>query len=113
MTKTHYLFCLIAISLLSMSLHTLAMKRGGSVVPARLLIEYIENPTGVDVLKPRFSWVLEATSKTAFGQRQTAYRVLVASTTRLLAKEEGDVWDSGWVNSDQMQHIAYGGRKLH
>jgi len=79
--------------------------REASVQPASLRIEYLENPKGVDVQRPKFGWVLEATDKKAFGQRQTAYRILVASTDKLLAKGQGDVWDSGWVDSDGMQHI--------
>src|SRR5690606_31621198 len=77
-----------------------------------LRCEYLESPAGIDIHEPRLSWVLEATDEGAFGQRQTAYRVLVVSSARLLAKENGDVWDSGWVARDEMQHIAYNGRKL-
>jgi hypothetical protein len=47
--------------------------------PSQLRCEYLENPLGIDVLKPRLSWKLEA-SPEARGLRQTAYQVLVAST---------------------------------
>ncbi|WP_262245928.1 glycoside hydrolase family 78 protein [Parapedobacter soli] len=88
-------------------------KSVSSVFPIGLRCEYLENPTAINIQSPRLSWVLEASDNTMFGQRQTAYRILVASAARHLAKENGDVWDSGWVTSDQMQHIAYGGKKLH
>ncbi len=35
------------------------------------------------------------------GARQTAYRVLVATSLEMLAKDKGDLWDSGKVVSDQ------------
>ncbi|WP_257669735.1 glycoside hydrolase family 78 protein [Parapedobacter tibetensis] len=83
-----------------------------SVSPAQLRCEYLENPRGIDEAHPRLGWILQATNKNAFGKRQTAYRILVASTNRLLAKGKTDIWDSGWVESDEMQHIQYGGQQL-
>ncbi|SFB80679.1 alpha-L-rhamnosidase [Parapedobacter composti] len=87
-------------------------KKRSSVYPKHLRCEYLINPRGLDIMKPRFSWKLEATNNRGFGQRQTAYRVLVASVDKLLAQEQGDMWDSGWVASDNMQHIEYSGRDL-
>jgi alpha-L-rhamnosidase len=54
--------------------------------------ECLTDPLGIDVEKPRLSWVIESGKR---GERQTAYRVLVASTPELLAKDQGDLWDSG------------------
>ena len=52
-----------------------------------LRCEYLSNPLGIDVLKPRLSWVLNPTA----GLRgQKAYRVLVASTPAILRKNQGD-----------------------
>lgn len=86
--------------------------RRPSIHPAQLCLEYLENPRGVAIQKPRFGWVLEATDKGAFGQRQTAYQIVVASTEKQLAKAQGDRWDSGWVDADETQHVPYGGRDL-
>jgi alpha-L-rhamnosidase len=44
--------------------------------------------------------------------RQTAYRVLVASSPELLVREQGDLWDSGRVSSDESAHIEYAGQPL-
>jgi len=74
-----------------------------------LRCEYRRDPLGIDVLKPRLSWVLESTAR---GQRQTAYRVLVASSEKLLARDRGDMWDSDRVESSQTAHIVYAGKKL-
>ena len=65
---------------------------------ANLRCEYTQNPLGIDVREPRFSWVIEHPER---GQRQTAYQILVASRKDFLDAEQGDVWDSGKVNSVQ------------
>jgi alpha-L-rhamnosidase len=43
------------------------------------------------------------------GERQTAYRIMVASDLRLLRQGKADLWDSGKVLSDQSVQIEYGG----
>ena len=83
-----------------------------SFTPFQLTCEYLTNPTGLDVTHPRFSWKLTATDKTAFGQRQSAYRILVSSSTETLNRNKGDMWDSGWIPSDDMQLIKYRGDSL-
>lgn len=67
------------------------------------------NPLGVDSPNPRLSWTLISESR---GQHQTAYRVLVASCAAVLARGEGDLWDSGKVDSAQSLHVAYQGKPL-
>lgn len=71
----------------------------------RLRCEYLDDPIGIDVAKPRLSWVIESDRR---GERQTAYQVLVASSAQRLAQDEGDVWDSGKVASHQSVLVAYG-----
>ena len=85
-----------------------AAQKGGPPVQG-LRCEYLENPLGIDVLKPRLSWTLNA----AAGIRgQQAYRVLVASSPAVLQKDQGDLWDSGRVASSQNAWIEYGGKPL-
>ena len=72
-----------------------------------LLCEYRENPIGIDTPAPRLSWQLDSKER---GQRQTAYRILVASSPELLQQGQGDLWDSGKVVSDQSLHVRYGGK---
>jgi alpha-L-rhamnosidase len=74
-----------------------------------LLCERRENPLAVDSPAPRLSWIL-ASSKRA--QRQTAYRVLVASSPQVLAESRGDLWDSGKVVSSETLNVGYAGRAL-
>ena len=49
---------------------------------------------------------------TVRGQKQTAYRVIVASSAELLEKGEGDLWDSGKVANDETLNIEYTGKPL-
>ena len=75
---------------------------------------YRESPLGVDSTKPCLSWMISemAGNGGVRGQKQTAYQVLVASTPELLAKEKGDLWDSGKVDSDPSIQVAYAGKPL-
>jgi alpha-L-rhamnosidase len=79
-----------------------------------LRCENLVNPLGVDTAKPRLSWRMEARDQRSevSGQRQTAYRVLCATTPELLKEGSADLWDSGRVESDQSQYVTYGGKKL-
>ena len=85
---------------------------GSSVLPDQLRCEYLVNPKGIDELHPRLSWILQAVDTNAFAQRQTAYRILVAATEKELNENKGTLWSSGWINSDEMQHIEYKGQPL-
>jgi len=77
-----------------------------------LRCEYRKNPFGIDTLQPRLYWKLVATDPKSRGQRQTAYRVLAASSEERLRRDQGDLWDSGKVVSDQSIHVPYGGKAL-
>lgn len=80
-----------------------------TVTVDRLRCEYQYDPIGIDAAQPRLSWILQSDERE---QRQTAYRVLVASSPELLAKDQGDLWDSGRVESEETIQISYAGSKL-
>ena len=82
------------------------------LTPGDLRCEFLSDPLGIDVAEPRLSWVLQSSDVAARGEAQTAYRILVASTPERLAKDEGDLWDSGRVESDRSIHVAYAGKPL-
>ncbi len=84
----------------------------GSIRPENLRCEYLTDPKGLDELLPRLSWTLAATDTFGHGQAQSAYRILVATATGLLKQSKGDQWDSGWIRSDEMQHVVYEGKPL-
>lgn len=71
--------------------------------------EYRVDPLGIDIVQPRLSWEMRDARR---GAKQTGYQVLVASTPEKLAADEGDLWDSGRVATDQSTQIVYGGKPL-
>jgi len=74
-----------------------------------LRCEYGFNPLGIDVAKPRLSWIMESDHR---GKKQSAYQILVASTEKNLKQNEGDLWNSDKVVSEQSVQIAYDGNNL-
>ena len=77
--------------------------------PGHLRTEYQIDPLGLDETEPRLSWRLQDDRR---GARQTAYQVLVASSLEQLNADQGDLWDSGRVESDATAHIVYSGVAL-
>ncbi len=75
--------------------------------PTYLRCEFMVDPLGIDEIAPRLSWVIESDDR---GQKQTAYRILVASSKELLGANKADLWDSGCVKSGQSVHVPYSGR---
>ncbi|HEV2348269.1 MAG TPA: family 78 glycoside hydrolase catalytic domain [Terriglobia bacterium] len=81
----------------------------GPQPPSNLRCEYLTNPGGIDVIHPRFSWVLEHGGR---GETQTAYQVLVTTRPDSLQKDKGEEWDSGHVASDDSTQVEYKGKPL-
>jgi len=65
-------------------------------------IEYRSNPLGLDVAKPRFTWLLES-DKSNTAQRE--YSLVVE-------KNENIIWSSGAVSSDSSVLVEYDGISL-
>ena len=65
----------------------------------RLRTEYLKEPMGIDIVKPRFFWNCEG------GQKQTAYQIICKRNNEI-------IWDSGKVASDAMTGITYDGKAL-
>lgn len=82
---------------------------GNGLRVAHLRCEYLVNPLGIDERQPRLSWELRSNRR---GARQTAYRILVASSRDQLRRGIGDRWDSGRVESATTAHVAYAGAAL-
>ncbi len=77
--------------------------------PRALRCEYQVDPIGLGTREPRFFWKLHDGRS---GAAQSAYRVLVASDPDRLAADEGNLWDSGKVASEENAHVVYGGTPL-
>jgi alpha-L-rhamnosidase len=58
---------------------------------------------------PRLSWRVESPHR---GQTQSAWQVLVASRSELLAEGRADLWDSGKVIATRSPYVPYAGRAL-
>src|SRR4051794_22308485 len=70
-----------------------------------LRVDNVVNPLSASAT-PSLSWKLRSARP---GERQTAYRILVASSPRLLAEHRADVWDSGRVASADSVAVPYRG----
>lgn len=67
------------------------------------------NPLGIDDVTPSLSWKIND-SRRAITQR--AYQIIVSSTLENLDHNNGDLWNSGKVSSDQSVHVRYKGKTL-
>ena len=64
-------------------------------------------PLGIDDEELLLGWQIKGDRR---GLRQTACRVLAASSPDLLADGKADLWDSGKIESDQSQWVKYSGK---
>ena len=103
MTRLAHLLLLLFVALSPLSAATR---------PVDLRCEYRRNPQGIDAAAPRLSWRMEVDDPAAKYVSQSAYRILVASSLEALAKDSGDLWDSGRVDASDCIQIAYGGKAL-
>src|SRR3954470_462916 len=76
---------------------------------ANLKVDDVSDPLGIDDVHPSLSWQLASKVN---GERQTSYRILVASTPERLTAGRADVWDSGKVTSNASVGVAYAGPAL-
>jgi hypothetical protein len=82
---------------------------GRAMTVSNLSCEDRSTPLGIDVAQPRLSWILQSTER---GARQTAYQILAATSDARLQQDQGDLWDSGRVASDDTIQIPYAGTPL-
>lgn len=82
-----------------------------AIQPFDLKCEYLENPLGIDIPKPRLSWKMGTTTSMR-DLKQTAYQILVSSSEALLDANRGDLWDSGRINTNESVNIVYEGVPL-
>ena len=86
-----------------------AKPKSPSLWVGSLKVEQMSSPMGIDARHPRLSWVIGSTLNDV---RQTAYEIIVASSAEKLAKDEGDIWSSGKVESDSSVLVGYKGAPL-
>jgi len=112
MNTVHPILRAATCAIIALSLAASTSPAFASARAEQLRCEYRGSPLGIDIPAPRLSWIMVAAEGGQRGARQTAYRVLVASTAALLGGNRGDLWDSGRVQSDQSNQLAYAGKPL-
>lgn len=85
------------------------LAKANKLVAVGLRCEYRVNPLGIDEVAPRLSWVMHSGQNRML---QAAYRVLVASSRKMIESNRGDLWDSGRIESDQSIDVRYSGKAL-
>jgi alpha-L-rhamnosidase len=94
-TKVKFFFVLVVFTSL-LIFCSLSKAEYSDIEAVNLKCEYQTDPLAIDVRNPRLSWLLHSNIR---GQRQTAYRIIVASKRENLKKDHGDLWDSRKVSS--------------
>ena len=103
--KLYTIVCILSVFILS------GAYAEGKIRVYDLRCEHLKSPLGIEAETPRFSWKIGDDSHTR-GQRQTAYRILMATTPGKLKSGKADVWDSGVTRNEQSHLVAYGGTQL-
>ena len=106
MKKLH---TLLAVTIVALGCLCSNVSAAANIKITDLRCDYLENPLGIDEVKPRLSWGLESELR---GQKQSAYHLLVASSPEKLKKYIGDLWDTHKVQSDQSINVVYKGKQL-
>ncbi|RYY62540.1 MAG: alpha-rhamnosidase [Chitinophagaceae bacterium] len=86
-----------------------AVSKDNAVEVKALTVEGRSDLAGSDLVKPRLSWKLQGNERDL---KQTAYQVLVASSSENLEAGKGDLWDSGLVQGETSLDIPYAGNQL-
>jgi len=80
-----------------------------NIAISNLRCEYLKNPLGIDNVNPHLSWELSSSER---GTRQTAYQIMVSGDSLQLKNDQGDMWSTGKVKSDETKQIIYKGKPL-
>ena len=83
-----------------------------SLKPVWLTCEHQTDPSVVDDVHPRLSWINEPIRRSTKGECQTAYRIQVATTLKALKHGDADLWDTGKMMSDESNLLPYDGKTL-
>lgn len=99
--------------LLMILLTLLPLLAFAQVEVTNLRVENLDEPLGIDTSEPRFSWQMTSDKKIATPHsdrgsenvRQTAYQIVVSG-------DQGELWNSGRIESNQQLWVPYGGQPL-
>ncbi|WP_339739364.1 hypothetical protein, partial [uncultured Sunxiuqinia sp.] len=96
--------------LFTTGLYTSCRNGGSESAPTGLMTDLLSEPDNAVITtpQPRFTWIPAGEEA-----MQTGYQIIVASSEEKLQNEEGDVWDSGKVDSGVSVSVPYGGNALN
>ncbi len=98
------------ISIISLIIACFTVKMASAALtPVQLRCEYLIDPSVIDAMHPRLSWV-NITEAGERNQQQTAWQVRVAASREKLT--DPDLWDSHKIYSHQATRIQYKGKGL-
>ena len=97
-------------AILLVLLHVLAAGFCNTTIqPYMLTCEYLQNPLGIDIAKPRLSWNFTSIER---NQLQTAYEIIVSNDEKEIKLLKGNNWQTGKILSADNIHITYSGKSL-
>jgi alpha-L-rhamnosidase len=76
-----------------------------SVYPEELLCEYTNNPLGVDIPQPRFSFRIPTIERPGWS--------LIAYQLQVIDDDDSIIWDTGTCNDARRIHLVYSGEPLN
>jgi alpha-L-rhamnosidase len=100
---------ILIITLCIITISTLNARDKNLLRLANLKCENFSNPAGIDNRNPRFSWQIKSDARNVM---QSAYRILVSDDEEKLLSDNGNIWDSRKVESDQSILVRYHGAPL-
>lgn len=110
MEKTNrVLSSIITVNFFISLLASVPVQAASPEAPTNLRIQDNTEQLGIDVANPSFAWYVNDNDR---GDRQTAYRIIVASSQVNIDKNTGDNWDSRKVTSSNQYGIKYEGSAL-
>ena len=78
--------------------------------PKSLRCEYVNNPLGIDISQPRFTW--NFTDSKQRNKSQSAYEIIVSSNMNEIQKMKGNEWTSGKIISNENVNVEYEGKSV-
>jgi len=77
-----------------------------------LRCENLVDSLAIEKKKPGLSWIVVSDSTIARSKNQSAFRVIVSSSKKLLEQNKGDIWDSKKIKDCDSLNINFAGKQL-
>ncbi len=77
-----------------------------------LRCENLTEPLAIEKKKPKLSWIVATDSPAERAKSQSAFRIIVSSSKKVLDQNKGDIWDSKKIKSNDSLSIEFAGKQL-